>query len=399
MWNKKVPESFIDDALDKFRLHELEKTKKSNDGIEQIKSSQSTTSLNEPAAAAANNENEQINKSTSLQNITSNEATTVDDKKNNTSNNLPVEIDDHNRTMVLQVDRTDLRLISPDRKVVLMHKHHKEVTTCMQGIKNSEHFGFVCRETNTQASYVGYVFKCESQSVANDAVQAITQAFANAAAAAATTSTDRHHLRNAITSCEHCPMVWYHKLCSEVEHLSDRKTQAAIFRRIDQLDDDDQNTILTKFRGAETDSITEQNEFLMMLLRAHCEMKQARHVHDTAENRSEFLNQYLGGAGNTLFTKAKRSLTNSFDHLLKRKASRDDFGGNGGIKELSLPMLMNSRETSPVVDQQENNTRSRTSTISSQNESDDQQPVIRRGSVSPEHNNDEKSLKSPMMDM
>lgn len=393
MWNKKVPETFIDDALDKFRLHELEKTKKSNDGIEQIKSSQSTTSLNE--AGVTNNESdEQINKSTSLQNITTNE-TTEPDKKQNTSNNLPVEIDDHNRTMVLQVDRTDLRLISPDRKVVLMHKHHKEVTTCMQAIKNSEHFGFVCRETNTQASYVGYVFKCESQSVANDAVQAITQAFANAAA----TSTDRHNLRNAITSCEHCPMVWYHKLCSEVEHLSDRKTQAAIFRRIDQLDDDDQNTILTKFRGAETDSITEQNEFLMMLLRAHCEMKQARHVHDTAENRSEFLNQYLGGAGNTLFTKAKRSLTNSFDHLLKRKASRDDFGGAGGIKELSLPVLMNSRETSPVVDQQESTSRSRTSTISSQNDDDQQAAAIRRGSISPEHNTDEKSLKSPMMDM
>lgn len=44
----------------------------------------------------------------------------------------PVDIDDHNRTMVLQVDRTDLRLISPDRKVILLHKHHGDVTTCVQ---------------------------------------------------------------------------------------------------------------------------------------------------------------------------------------------------------------------------------------------------------------------------
>lgn len=43
-----------------------------------------------------------------------------------------VDIDDHNRTMVLQVDRTDLRLISPDRKVILLHKHHKDITTCIQ---------------------------------------------------------------------------------------------------------------------------------------------------------------------------------------------------------------------------------------------------------------------------
>lgn len=45
---------------------------------------------------------------------------------------LPVDSDDHNRTMVLQVDRTDLRLISPDRKIILLHKHHRDVTTCVQ---------------------------------------------------------------------------------------------------------------------------------------------------------------------------------------------------------------------------------------------------------------------------
>lgn len=56
------------------------------------------------------------------------------DNHNNNSNDIktPVEIDDHNRTMVLQVDRTDLRLISPDRKVILLHKHHKDVSNCLQ---------------------------------------------------------------------------------------------------------------------------------------------------------------------------------------------------------------------------------------------------------------------------
>lgn len=43
-----------------------------------------------------------------------------------------VNMEDHNRTMVLQVDRTDLRLISPDRKVILLHKQHRDVTTCVQ---------------------------------------------------------------------------------------------------------------------------------------------------------------------------------------------------------------------------------------------------------------------------
>lgn len=39
------------------------------------------------------------------------------------------------------------------------------------------------------------------------------------------------------------------------------------------------------------------------------------------------MNQYLSvGVGSTIFMKAKRSLTNSFDNLMKRKGSREDFG-------------------------------------------------------------------------
>lgn len=48
------------------------------------------------------------------------------------------------------------------------------------------------------------------------------------------------------------------------------------------------------------------------------------------------MNQYLGGS--TIFMKAKRSLTSSFDHLLKRRGSRDDFNPNPMAKEHSLPM-------------------------------------------------------------
>lgn len=45
---------------------------------------------------------------------------------------LPViNVDDHNRTMVLQVGRVDMRLISPDRKQVLLHKFNRDVSTCV----------------------------------------------------------------------------------------------------------------------------------------------------------------------------------------------------------------------------------------------------------------------------
>lgn len=73
-----------------------------------------------------------------------------------------------------------------------------------------------------------------------------------------------------------------------VTALSDKRVQAAIFRRLELLPEEEQEVVLTKLRGAETisgASLKEQNELLMMLLRAHCESKQSRHVHDTAENR------------------------------------------------------------------------------------------------------------------
>ena len=230
--------------------------------------------------------------------------------------------------MVLLVGKEDIRLISPDRKQVLLYKDMKDVASISQGHKASDHFGIIIRDSSSknEASangsghgYIGYVFKCQSDTVADDILTAIQQSFISHS------ESKKNRNKNQVFSCEHCPMLWYHKLCSDVEGLNDKKTQTLIFRRIEQLPEDEQETIFAKYYGAEEvadHSLAEQNQFLMMLLRAHSESRQQRHVHDTAENRTEFLNQYLGG--NTIFMKAKRSLTNSFDHLLKRKASRDE---------------------------------------------------------------------------
>lgn len=341
--HRKVPESFIDDALDKFRVHDLDRGshhgqlqhQNSNSSVDDIRRSSIESTVSHDGSVTSE--------------TPGNSAATPGEEPSTTPTRHP---DEHNRTMVLQVGRNDLRLISPDRKLVLLHKQHRDVASCVQGLRDQDHFGFICREPhpstpNSGAStpistassantYIGYVFKCESPSVASDAVNAVSQAFTNPDNSKSNVSS-----RPQLTTCDHCPMVWYHRLCVEVENLSDRKTQAAIFRRIDQLDDDEQNIIIMKFKGAETDSTREQNEFLMMLLRAHCEMKQNRHVHDTAEQRSEFLHQYLGGSvggvGSGIFTKAKRSLSSSFDHLLKRKGSKDDVPA-ATRSDLSLPV-------------------------------------------------------------
>ncbi|XP_045770512.1 uncharacterized protein LOC123871026 isoform X1 [Maniola jurtina] len=226
-------------------------------------------------------------------------------------------IGEQNRTMLFQVGRSELRLISPDRKQILLHRAFKDVASCVLGRANREHFGFVCRETND--SYACYVFKCESDSVATEVVNAIKQAFV---AHAELLKKSRDKSPNM--TCEHCPMLWYHRLCHDIEGMNEKKTHAFILRRIEQLPEDEQDLIITKYQGGTNHiyEVSEHNAFLMMLLRAHCESKQLRHVHDTAENRSEFLNQYLGGS--TIFMKAKRSLSSGFDHLLKRRQSKDE---------------------------------------------------------------------------
>lgn len=219
--------------------------------------------------------------------------------------------------MVFLLGLSDIRLISPDRKQVLLYKDFKDIASCAQGHTNSAHFGIICRETHNEG-FIAYVFKCQSDTVADDIVQAISLAFI-------TCSEQKLKEKSQILSCDHCPMLWYHKLCNDVEGLNEKKTQTLILRRIETLTEEEQEIILAKFQGAEevsNHSMVQQVQFLMMLLRAHCESRQQRHVHDTAENRSEFLNQYLGGS--TIFMKAKRSLSNSFDHLLKRKSIKDD---------------------------------------------------------------------------
>lgn len=388
--SKKVPDTFIDDALDKFRSYEQEKEKRvaslTNKGEENSNSQQKNevkeqTSLETPTSGTESvltppsepsdtvqstnsSHSAEIKKTDTAITTTSSSSSvtttttkpTASESRNTSVPDKPVletmrvrsgsvgsllikkpenlagthhQKSDDNRTMVFQVGHTDLRLISPDRKQILLHKHLRDVATCIQGTKHGAYFGFICKEANAE-SYIGYVFKCQSESVADDVVGAITQAYL-------AVNDNMRKEKQAVISCDHCPMVWYHKLCAEIESLSDKRVQAAIFRRLELLPEEEQEVVLTKLRGAETisgASLKEQNELLMMLLRAHCESKQSRHVHDTAENRHEFLNQYLGGS--TIFMKAKRSLTSSFDQLLKRKGSKDDLGPM--IKELSLPM-------------------------------------------------------------
>lgn len=238
---------------------------------------------------------------------------------------------EQNRTMVFILGRSDIRLISPDRKQILLHKKFADVANIVQGAENSDHFGIICTETKEgKTEFIGYVFKCQSGSISHDILTSMTRSL-ETLEQIRQEEEEKSHMSDLLT-CEHCPMIWCNRLCSTIEGLGDKKTYNTIMRFIEDLNEEDHEIITQKFFGSDKVndfSLRERNKFLIALIKAHCQMRQQRHVHDTMENRSEFLNQYLGGS--TIFMKAKRSLSNSFDHLLKRRGSKDFVDGNNNF--------------------------------------------------------------------
>lgn len=237
---------------------------------------------------------------------------------------------EQNRTMVFILGRNDIRLISPDRKQILLHKNFADVANIVQGAENSEHFGIICSETKEgKTEFIGYVFKCQSGSISHDIMLSVTKSLESLEQAKLEEEVEKNHNLSDLLTCEHCPMIWFNRLMNTIEGLNDKKTYNMIMRFTEELSDEDHEIVMQKFFGSDKVndlSLRERNKFLIALIDAHCQMRQQRHVHDTMENRSEFLNQYLGGS--TIFMKAKRSLTSSFDHLLKRRGSKDFVDGN-----------------------------------------------------------------------
>lgn len=231
---------------------------------------------------------------------------------------------EQNRTMVYILGRSDLRLISPDRKQVLLHKNFTEVVNVVQGLTNADHFGIICNEVKEgKQEFIGYVFKCQSGSIANDIVNSMSKSLENLIKEQQVA--EEEVKSSVLMSCDHCPMVWYGKLCDTIDGFNDNKAFNVIMKSMEELATDDYENLMEKYSASDKVDdypFSEKNKFLMALIEAHCQLRQQRHVHDTIENRSEFLNQYLGGS--TIFMKAKRSLSNSFDHLLKRRGSTKD---------------------------------------------------------------------------
>ncbi|XP_039221809.1 TBC1 domain family member 4 isoform X3 [Crotalus tigris] len=228
-----------------------------------------------------------------------------------------------NRTMLFQVGRFEINLISPDSKSVVLEKNFKDISSCSQGIKHIDHFGFICRESTEPgiSQYACYVFQCASESLVDEIMLTLKQAFSTAAA-----------LQNAKTQvklCEACPMHSLHKLCERIEGLYPPRAKLVIQRHLSSLSDNEQADIFERVQKMKPVSDQEENELLIFHLRHLCEVKQKTHIHVdeapmNASNNTIPENSTSSGRFtlDILKNKAKKSLTSSLENIFSRGASR-----------------------------------------------------------------------------
>ncbi|XP_008846610.1 TBC1 domain family member 4 isoform X1 [Nannospalax galili] len=228
-----------------------------------------------------------------------------------------------NRTMLFQVGRFEINLISPDTKSVVLEKNFKDISSCSQGIKHIDHFGFICRESAEPglSQYICYVFQCASESLVDEVMLTLKQAFSTAAAL--------QSAKTQIKLCEACPMHSLHKLCERIEGLYPPRAKLVIQRHLSSLTDNEQADIFERVQKMKPISDQEENELVILHLRQLCEAKQKIHVHigegpSILSNSTIPENSTSGGRFklDILKNKAKRSLTSSLENIFSRGANR-----------------------------------------------------------------------------
>uniref|UniRef100_A0A7N4P0F5 TBC1 domain family member 4 n=1 Tax=Sarcophilus harrisii TaxID=9305 RepID=A0A7N4P0F5_SARHA len=228
-----------------------------------------------------------------------------------------------NRTMLFQVGRFEINLISPDSKSVVLEKNFKDISSCSQGIKHVDHFGFICRESPEPglSQYICYVFQCASESLVDEVMLTLKQAFSTAAAL--------QSAKTQIKLCEACPMHSLHKLCERIEGLYPPRAKLVIQRHLSSLTDNEQADIFERVQKMKPVNDQEENELVILHLRQLCETKQKTHIH-IGETQSTLSNnavpENVGSSGrfklDVLKNKAKRSLTSSLENIFSRGANR-----------------------------------------------------------------------------
>uniref|UniRef100_A0A7N6C2G8 TBC1 domain family member 1 n=1 Tax=Anabas testudineus TaxID=64144 RepID=A0A7N6C2G8_ANATE len=228
-----------------------------------------------------------------------------------------------NRTMLFTVGRSQIFLVSPDTKKVVIEKSFREISFCSQGIRHVDHFGFICRETVEGGSchFVCYVFQCTDESLVDEIMLTLKQAFSVAAL--------QQNAKTQSQQCDGCPMQELHKLCERIEGLHPSKTKLELQRHLATLDNQEQASVFENTMRARPMSDQDENELVMANLRNLYEERQRSHQHtlpgdskqvceEAAEAPVEVQQQSSSRQRLEQFkSRAKRSLTESLEGIWK----------------------------------------------------------------------------------
>uniref|UniRef100_A0A8C6P8T4 TBC1 domain family member 4 n=1 Tax=Nothobranchius furzeri TaxID=105023 RepID=A0A8C6P8T4_NOTFU len=232
-------------------------------------------------------------------------------------NNVQPSDSDKNRTMLFQVGRFEVNLISPDSKTVVLEKNFKDISSCCQGTRQTDHFGFICRDQSETgpSHYVCYVFQCASESLVDEVMLTLKQAFSTAAALQSN--------KTPVQLCEACPMHDLHKLCERIEGLYPPRAKLAIQKYLSQLTDNEQAEIFERVQKLKPGSDQEENELAILQLRQLCEAKQKSHLHvGEAPQVQAFICRCENLSSrfklDILKNKARTSLTSSLENIFAR---------------------------------------------------------------------------------
>ncbi|XP_040274932.1 TBC1 domain family member 1 isoform X7 [Bufo bufo] len=376
--HKKAPPALIDECIDKFNHVSCSKQKDVDDLPPQTDSSTAVTFGDKLRSAFQttfneDDKNKPMRKSYSQPGLRTN---SFEKEWENGRYSLPGSFEEHdssmdlkssgevrncvqptdmaeNQTMLFTIGQSEVYLISPDTKKIVIEKSFKEISFCSQGIQHVDHFGFICREPLDSGGchFVCYVFQCTNEALVDEIMLTLRQAFSVAAV--------QQNTKPPVLLCDGCPMQCMHKLCDKIEGLPSSKTKLELQRHITTLNNEEQASVFEEVQKIRPRTEQRENEFIISRLRCLYEEKQRDHVHcvepkQVSQISSNPLNELQISAPRLrleLFkSKAKRSLTESLESILSRGTkNRSQQDGSGSIdydRSLCTPLESSSKEPS-----------------------------------------------------
>uniref|UniRef100_A0A670Y2P7 TBC1 domain family member 4 n=1 Tax=Pseudonaja textilis TaxID=8673 RepID=A0A670Y2P7_PSETE len=259
-----------------------------------------------------------------------------------------------NRIMLFTIGQSEVYIISPETKKVVIEKSFKEISFCSQGICHVDHFGFICREPskNRGFHFVCYVFQCTDEALVDEIMMTLKQAFSVAAS--------QQNFKAQLQFCDECPMQILHKLCEKIEGMHPSKTKLELQKHLTALNNQEQASIFEEVQKIRPRNEQKENELIISILRNVYEEKQKDHVHlgevkQTGQSTGEAMGNEMPNSTSrfkldVLKNKAKRSLTESLENILSRgnksKSLQDTAGSIDLDSSLSSTLSTISKETS-----------------------------------------------------